>query len=396
MARVPARAGLGGHRVSPTHDDRGRRDAVETRGGDGGIGAHQRAHHDVADVEHRHRIVARDHVDAVAGRSGERDRLQALGQRLLHLTQRQDRGVDVLGEDVGVTAVQPVVEVMPYPPAARGAADDAGEQRHAGRGNKSARFGKQGEPFLAEHLVDDRRDLADVRHGVAVGHREAAADVEHRGAQAQRLVDALGELHRGAQCDAVGLHAAALATDVETEAGEPDAGRDDMLDQQLALRRVGPEFHREVRSRRRIGKCQPHQKVDVVGASDKLLHFGRVVDDEDADARPVRVVDVGGFLDRLGVDAAAHRDAQRSDRVGLRRGRDVEPAPVGGERHQRRGMRQRLHRVMQPDAAKVALQQPILVDDRVRIQHQQRRPILVDQPSPVLAEGGDLQGFTKL
>ena len=99
-----------------------------------------------------------------------------------------------------------------------------------------------------------------------------------------------------------------------------------MLDEEFGVGRVGAEFRRQIGFRGRVAERQPHQDLDVGGPSGELLGLGGVVDDERADAGAVGVVDVGGLLDRVGVDAPVDRDAQRPDEVDLGAGGDVEPA----------------------------------------------------------------------
>jgi hypothetical protein len=70
----------------------------------------------------------------------------------------------------------------------------------------------------------------------------------------------------------------------------------------------------------------PDQQLDVVGPAGELLCLAGVLDDECADARRIGMVDVGGFLDRIRVDAPVHRQAELLQKIDLCAGGHVETA----------------------------------------------------------------------
>ncbi len=152
---------------------------------------------------------------------GEGDRLEETAS-VVELSQRQDRRVHVLRHDVGVAAVQPVVEVVPELAVSFRASDDAGEQGHAVRDQEAPWFGQQREivPGAAELVVDDVGDRVEVRHVVAVADWESAADVDDAAAHAERLLDMRDEVEGAAQRRPIRLDRRALAADVKAEPRE--------------------------------------------------------------------------------------------------------------------------------------------------------------------------------
>ena len=182
-----------------------------------------------------------DDVGAVAGGSGQSDGFETVLVRaaVVHLTQREDRWVHILGQHIGVAAVHPVVEVVPGAAVPQRGAHHTGEQRHRVRGQEPAGLGHQGElpPPVAEDVVDDGADRLDAGHRLAVVDRESAADVDHPGAHVEGALDVVDQFECLAQRGPIGLDGRALATDVETEARESNSSREDVLDDQVRLAR---------------------------------------------------------------------------------------------------------------------------------------------------------------
>ena len=83
-----------------------------------------------------------------------------------NLAHRHDPRVHILGHHVRIAAVDAVVEVVPHPTVTHGAADHAGQQRHAVGDQKSAWFGQQGEFVapVAENIIDDGGERSPMTH----------------------------------------------------------------------------------------------------------------------------------------------------------------------------------------------------------------------------------------
>ena len=111
----------------------------------------------------------------------------------------------VLSHHIRVTAVEAVVEVVPQSAVTHAGADDAGQQRHAVRGQITPRLGQQCElvPVVAERVIDDvgQAKIADdfaFFTGTQlflepVGHRAAPSTVRFRVPAGWKIVSALNE-----------------------------------------------------------------------------------------------------------------------------------------------------------------------------------------------------------
>jgi hypothetical protein len=73
-------------------------------------------------------------------------------------------------------------------------------------------------------------------------------------------------------------------------------------------------------------ESQSNQDLAIAGQTGELLRLDRIVDDEGADPGAAGMLDIGGLLDRMGVDAAVRRDPQRPHRVHFGVRGDVEAA----------------------------------------------------------------------
>ncbi len=136
-------------------------------------------------------------------------------------------------------------------------------------------------------------------------------------------------------------------------------------------RGLAAELPRQVDDCGRITERQPQQQLRAAAIGGELAHLVRVVGDEQPDAEAQRGHDVPVVLDRVSVDAAVRRHALRPDQVDLARGRDVERCTEVAQRRHDGSDRQRLQRVMQPDARKRGRERTILLADRSR---SRRRP----------------------
>ncbi len=148
-----------------------------------------------------------------------------------------------------------------------------------------------------------------------------------------------------------------------------------MFDQQFGVGRHDTEFRREVRFGGRIAESQTDKQLDVVRPAGEFLYFARILDDEGADTRRIGMIDIGGLLDRMGMDAPIHRQAEVLQTVDLTAAGDIEPAAADGDRREHDRVRQCLHRVVQPEALQLLGQQAIPPGHQMRLQHQQRRAV---------------------
>lgn len=237
----------------------------------------------------------------------------------------------------------------------------------------------------SEDIADDLPYLADRRCAFPVAHRKASADVDHARPHSHSGLQMRDELERLRQRSAVRRHRGALAPDVKAEAGELHTGGQHMFDEQLGIRRFGTELRRKVRLGCRISERQPDQDLDIAGHTGEFVCFTDIFDDKRPHARVIGVCDVGGLLDRIGVDAAMNRQLQPLDQVDLAACGDIEPAATDGDGGQHDRMRQRLDRVVNSEPGKRCLKLPKPACRHVRLEHEQRGSVLVRQLFPTCA-----------
>ena len=152
-----------------------------------------------------------------------------------------------------------------------------------------------------------------------------------------------------AQCRPIRLGSRALAADVKAEPRELHAGGNHMLYQQFGVARLHSEFRREVRLGRWVSERQPHEQLDVGRSAGEFVYLAKILDDERANTRRIGMVDVGRLLDRMGVNAPLHRQAELLQMIDLRATGDIETTTTDGDRRKHDRMRQCLHGVVQSE-----------------------------------------------
>lgn len=395
MPRAPAR-GIRSPPLGEDHD-RGRGDAVEAGRGGPRVGAHHGGDQEVAVGEGRQRQPACDHVDAVAGGTGERDghppargaagsggvggadrpvRLDA------ELRGGEHERVHVLGGDVRVRAVQSLVEVVPASVGAVARADDPGDERHGWRGDEAARL--DDDPHVRRHGRERRADaagqLAERRDGLVVRDGEAAAEVEQLEPDAVPCLQRAHEPQGGVDGPAPRLRRRGLAADMEREPADAQSCGEASLHERGGVLGRHAELRRQVGLRAGVRERQSHEDADVAaGEPGELADLRRAVDDERADAAEVRARDVGHRLHGVRVEAGPDGDAVTFEQVDLAARGDLERGAGRVHRVDDGRMRQRLRREVDAGAGQLAAELVDLRGDAGRVEHEERRAVGADE-----------------
>ena len=285
--------------------------AVEARRRDRRVGAHHRADHHVADVQRRHRVVAGDHVDAVAGRPGQGDRLSGTpavrrraraargsaggrprSSRSSSCRRGRRRGSAIAGRARMALPTTLVSSVMQS--ATRNRPGSASKVNSSRRSSPSTSSTMSAIASIGRHRGRGRTD------------REAAADVDDPGRQPRASRSTWPDERRAWRAARRGT-ARPIVPWLPTWKLKPanrTPAATTCLTNSSASAGSTPNFVDRSDFAVGLRKRQPHQDLDVGRSARELLGLDRVVDDEGADAGRVGVVDVGGLLHRMGVDAA--------------------------------------------------------------------------------------------
>ena len=160
---------------------------------------------------------------------------------------------------------------------------------------------------------------------------------------------------------------------------DPDPALGRVLDQPDGRVRVAAELARQVDDRVGIPERDAQQQADPRAAGVELGDLLGVVDDEGRDAAVERVADVRTALDRVGVDAAARRDAGVPDEVHLAVRRKVKPGSLARKHLDHGPVGQGLQRVVQVDAGQGPCERVVLASQELAVDHEQRRAELDDE-----------------
>ena len=270
-----------------------------------------------------------------------------------------------------------LVEVVPPSVRAVGRADDPRDEDRGGSCDEPARLDRdlQVPRRGRELLTNAAGEFGERRHGLVVGDRESAAEVEHLELDPMALLEFADERERPADRALPRCRRDGLASDVEGEPGHAKADLQAVGDECRGILGPNAETRRPVAFRR---EREPNEYGDL-GQFAELCDLGFAVDDEGADAPQVRPRDVGDRRDRVVVQASRDRDAGALEEVDLAPRGDREARPERVDRRDRGEVGECAGREVDGDVRKLVAQGEQLRGHAVGVEHEQRAAMAAHQ-----------------
>ena len=132
------------------------------------------------------------------------------------------------------------------------------------------------------------------------------------------------------------------------------------------------EFLRQIAARVGASEAHAQQQRDPIAEPCQLVDLGGVVGDERGHPRAQRGDDVARSLDRMGVNGLARADTGLAQQFDFALAGNVEVGTFLGQGRDGGDFRQRLDRVVQPDAGQGRGQRAVLLPEHIAVEHEQR------------------------